>query len=73
MLFTVNFYWYTLFSPTLLFIFIIFLFLLNVMHKSCPAHHQKVTVPNTHPPGKNSSQQFLTFVFPFIGHILPFQ
>lgn len=31
----------------------------NVMHKSCPAHHQKVTVPDPPSLGSNSSQQFL--------------
>lgn len=53
------------FLPHCFFIFYFFYFILNVMHKSCPAHHQKVTVPDTPFPWKNSSQQFLTFVFPF--------
>lgn len=37
---------------------------------STPSESDRPQYPS---PWKNSSQQFLTFVFPFIGHILPFQ
>lgn len=40
-------------------------FILNVMHKSCPEHHQKVTLPKTPSPLKNDSQQFFDICLPF--------
>jgi len=62
MLFTVNFYWYTLFSPTLLFFFFIYFKCDAQKLPSTPSESDRPRYPV---PRKNSSQQFLTFVYPF--------